>query len=78
METKKYLAENTITKWFIRGLTGIVLLAYMYRIVVAVVTKSTLSFDNQDWTIMMVSVSIWIAFEAVVGYLKKKAARQSE
>ena len=75
MNAIKLLTDNG--KAFVRLVGGIILLAYAYRIVKAVITEKPVGFDQQDWTIAGVCLSIWMAYEAVVaiyqGYIKRKA-----
>jgi len=65
--------DKKVSKWFIRSLGGLVLLAYTYRIIRAVVTEDKLEFDGQDWTILISCVAIWVVYESVRAFLRKKA-----
>ena len=74
MSIVKSLTDNG--KPFIRLLGGIVLLAYMYRIIKAVITETAIGFDGQDWTILSSCLGIWVAYEVVVAvfnqWIKKR------
>lgn len=74
MSIVKALTDNG--KPFIRLLGGIVLLAYVYRILKAVITERPIGFDGQDWTILSSCLGIWVAYEVVVAvysnWVKKK------
>lgn len=75
-QTKKAL-DNTITKWFVRGITGILLGAYaVYIIQTKVIKREQLDLHGDDWWIMGISLAVWVAYESVVQYLKNKAEKQ--
>lgn len=66
--------DNKITKWFVRGLTGIILGSYTFFIVqTKIILREDLNFHGDDWWVIGGSLAIWIAFEAVRAYLKRKA-----
>lgn len=67
-------ADNKIAKWFVRVICGVILLAYMTHIIqVKVIERHELNLNADDWGILGVSMGIWIAYESVVAFLKKKA-----
>lgn len=73
MSGKKYIIENKVTKWFVRGLTGIVLAAYTLDIVQhIVIDNNPISYNGTDWLLIAGSLTVWVAFESAVAWLKKK------
>ena len=75
MSLIKRLTDNG--KPFVRALGGLVLLAYVYRIIKSVVLEEAIGFDSQDWTILSGCLGLWVAYEAVVaiykGWVERKA-----
>ena len=70
--------ENKIVKWFIRGLTGIILGAYTLTIVQQVViAKESVDLNGDDYTIIGACLVIWLAFESAVEWLKRRAAKDN-
>lgn len=68
--------ENKIVKWFIRVLTGIILGAYTLTIVQKVViADEPLAFSGQDYGIIIGCLTIWLAFESAVAWLKRKVEK---
>lgn len=76
MSIIKRLTDNG--KAFIRALGGLVLLAYVYRIIKAVITESPMKFDGQDWTILASCLGIWVAYEAVIAIYKTWAEKKAQ
>lgn len=72
----KLLTDNG--KAFVRALGGLVLLAYVYRIIKAVVTETKMNFDQQDWTILSGCLGLWVAYEAIVAIYKGWVERRAK
>lgn len=69
--------ENKIVKWFIRVLTGIILGAYTLTIVQKVVIKNeSIDLNGDDWMLIVGCLTIWLAFESAVSWLKRKAQKE--
>ena len=76
MTTTKKALDSTITKWFVRGITGILLGAYcVYIIQTKIKKREQLDLHADDWWIMGISLAVWVAYESVVQYLKNKASK---
>lgn len=73
-DSLKNTVDHKVTKWFVRGITGILLGAYtLYIIQTKIIKREQLDLGADDWWIMGVSLAVWIAFEAVVAFIKRKA-----
>lgn len=68
--------ENTIVKWFVRGLTGLFLISEIAYLIFKRWTVGEIEVPIDSWWLMGGSLTIWIAYEAAVGFLKRKAGQQ--
>jgi len=69
--------ENKIVKWFIRLLTGIILGAYTLTIVqTVVINKESINLNGDDWILIVGCMTIWLAFESAVAWIKRKAQKE--
>ena len=72
MEDKNSPLDGIVVKLFIRGLTGIILAFYVFYAIVHKWKDGIVNIDADDWALIGGSMSVWLAFEAVREYLKKK------
>jgi len=76
-ELKETLQENKIVRWFLRSLTGLLLIFYTGYIVYSKITTGTPNMNSQDWMIVIGGIVIWAAWEAIRPFLMKKAEKFS-
>lgn len=73
---KETLFEDKIVRWFLRSLTGVLLVFYTYYIIHSKLTIGKPNLTAQDVTIIVSGIAIWATWEAVRVYLNKKLANK--
>jgi succinate dehydrogenase hydrophobic anchor subunit len=76
-DLKETLAENKLVRWFLRSLTGLLLIFYTGYIMYSKVTTGTPNMNAQDWSIVLGGIVVWAAWEAIRPFLLKKAEKLS-
>lgn len=71
-EIKEKIGEDKLVRWFLRSLTGLLLIFYTGYMVYSKTTTGSLNMNNQDWTVIVSSIAIWATWEAVRKYLNNK------
>ena len=71
-EIKEKIGEDKLIRWFLRTLTGLLLIFYTGYMVHSKLTTGSLNMNGQDWTVIVSSIAIWAVWEAVRKYLNNK------
>ena len=75
METIERITEDKYVRWFLRSLTGIILIFYTYYIIWKKLTTDEVPLNVKDWSIIIGSVAIWATWEAVRKYSDNKLSK---
>lgn len=71
-ELKEKLGEDKAVRWFLRGLTGIILVFYTGYIIYKKSTTDAVPLSTKDWSIIVGSIAIWATWEAARKFLNRK------
>lgn len=71
-EIKERLSEDQAVRWFLRGLTGIILVFYTGYIIWKKFTTDEVPLSTKDWSIIIGSIAIWATWEAARKFLNRK------
>jgi len=69
------ITESKYVRWFLRSLTGVILIFYTYYIIFQKITTDDVPLNLKDWSIIIGSISVWATWEAVRKYLDNKLSK---
>ena len=72
---KQTLFEDKIVRWFLRSLSGLILIFYTIWILHSKWSTGDANMNKQDWKIVIGCIVIWAAWEAIRPFIIKKAEK---
>ncbi|CAG2532917.1 hypothetical protein MAR621_03111 [Maribacter dokdonensis] len=75
-ELKQKLIDDKLVRWFLRSLTGLLLVFYTGYMIYMKATTHTIPLATNDWLIIVGSTSMWAAWEGVRMWLVNKLKAQ--
>ena len=71
-EIKETIGEDKYVRWFLRTLTGLILIFYTAYIIWKKFTTDEVPLNIKYWSIIIGSIAVWATWEAVRKYLNNK------
>lgn len=71
-KAKEFISENKAVRWFLRGLSGVILMNFTAYIVYHLWANQEIPMTSAMWWILLGCLALWAAWEGAQKYLNRK------